>query len=437
MSEVENKKDLIALGNEITTIPLVIEKNSLSVANIEPVKQYINELEKAIEEKKKNELSWKGLDSFHKEVKTVFENFDTFRKGYFSSWNSVPKEFTSLMNNDWTNLIDGVKSEVEERKESIYVLADANIKSVLDGLLDAEDEKVKKVFDTRVLDFSKTRTNVTAQLSVVASQKENESDEDYAVKKAKFVPKIRTPLRTAVQKILERALKPIRETIQLEELKAKEQQTFEEYLPSATINSIEEGKALLITLAKQKESIDRLYPNTTQHSHRTLNNKVQQVESNIRVLEAIKAKDEAEAEVKALGDADLPVLGEAKLIADAIEANASDKNWLNMQLQAIQGLVHKLSFRENIETLKNIQQKLSTKIKLLNEDGMIVDISTSFDEPKEEVQIQKIWSLKDAESVVMDIEFMGVAAESKDEAIEKMVDIFRKSLIENGVKNND
>jgi len=263
-----------------------------------------------------------------------------------------------------------VADEIEKRKETLYLGADKNIQAVINGLLNAETEKVKEKLDIRIFhkDFSDMRKTAYAQLT-----------EKGKIKKA---------LTNKVTALFEKEVKPIREAFQLEEIKEAETKRFDASLNVYKINSNDVAvlRDILLDLAKQSETVKELYPNIHEYCATRLGNTTSQVRSNIKALESEAKRIEAEAEVKALRDADLPILGEAKLIANAIEANASDKNWLNMQLQAIQGLVSRLSFSENVQTLKQIEQRLMAKIELLilkaKEDE---DVSTPFDEVQEPI----------------------------------------------------
>jgi len=375
MNEIENKKDLIALGNEITTIPLVIERDGVSIANTDLLDAFIKSAKVKAEEKIKNELDLKKLEEFYAQIKNILKNFSTYRKGQLQPLKNIPSAFTSRENKELLPIITMVGDEIERRKETLYLSADKNIQTVLNGLLDTETGKVKAQLDVRVFhkDFSTMRKTSYAQLT-----------EKGKIKKA---------LTNKVTALFEKEVKPIREAFQLEEIKEAETKRFDASLNVYKINSnnVAVLRDILLDIAKQSETVGELYPNIHEYCATRLKNTYSQVQNNIKALESEAKRIEAEAKVKALRDADLPILSEAKSIDDAIESNDNNKEWLNMQLQAIQGLVQKLSFRENIETLKQIEHRLMAKIELLilkaKEDEIVIDVSTPFDVVQEPIEV--------------------------------------------------
>lgn len=421
-------KDLIKAGKGLTSIQLVVEKDNTLVANIDVVKSYVSELELEAEEKKKNELDLGNLIEYYSNIKEVWKNFRTYRKGGLSSIASIPKVYTEIENKDWKNIIDGLANEIEKRKEKEYVLADANIKTILDELIEAETEKVKSLIDVRVFhqETSKMRTNSYAQLTGKGT--------------------IKKGLKDKVVAMFEKEAQPIRERVALEELKETETKRFDADINSLKINSndVEVLKEILLDLSKKSEQIKDLYPNTVYYCTNRLRNTYSQVQSNIKALENEAKRIEAEAKAKAEREVDLPLVEELEVIEKDIEVNAKNDVWLNEKLNRAKAIYQEFKFVENRDLAKNIGDRINTKIKLnkLTIEPTIEDLTTPFDNEVEEVEVkieptkptQRVYTLKDPDAVMMDIQFMGITAESETEAIEKMVEVFRKSLIENGVK---
>ena len=348
MSRVEPKKtevgtNLVELGTKLTELPLVIEgENKVSMANIEPLKKYIEELEAYKNEKLKNELDVEILEADLKNLKKVHSNFAIYRKGQLAPLKAIPTAFTTIENKDWKFILDDYEAEIEKRKEVLYLEADKNIKSVLDALMELESEAVKAQLDIRVFDkeFSSMRKTSYAQLTETG--------------------KIKKALSDKIEVLFNDAVQPIRDRVALEEKRVQEQKSFEMYLESFNSNSKnkEELSATIVGLEKFKLQVPELYPTIENMAKNSIDNRIDSCKNAIKAIESEEQRLQAEQAKKALQEADKEVLQKLSIIENGIDVIRNDKALLEEKIKELQGLWKDAKFADNRTKIEEVGKRL-------------------------------------------------------------------------------
>lgn len=354
-------KDLVKVGEELTTLQLVVEDDKILVANTAPLEKFVSALEVHFEEKK-NELDLEKFETAYKNQVAIWKNFDTYRKGALSHIASIPKQITGIMNNDWKNVLDNWSSEIEKRKEAVYVLADANINTVLNSFLADENEKVKAQLDLRVFDkeFSKIRTTSYAQLT----------DKD----------KIKKSLSDKIEALYVEAVTPIRERIALEEQTEREHKNFDMMLSKYNIdsNDIDVLNNVIVELETFKLEIPTMYSTIKTTAERSINFKIDNAKKSIQAIKAEQARLEQQRQLDELKNADKDIMNQVEAIKAILPQIQDDRSLLEENIEKLKRFWKDAKYAENRTTIQALSETLK-------ERKMVIE----FEENQRQIEAEK------------------------------------------------
>ena len=416
------QKSLIELSTEISTLDLVVIKNKMPVANTEHLRAYEVALIEHTDDMVRNTLDIDILEEEIKKRTKINSNFKTHRLGFTKPMTAIPKEFTPF-EKSFDEQNNRIKDRVEEMKESTFRIAEAKIREVL-NLLQEEHKDIQinmSVFE----DFVEAQRKVKGMLP-----KDNGSLSKGSMDK--------------IEKVFNDHIQPIIEAKEKEERSQTEHKQFQTYLPNTDSNSINELEAAKMNLLKQKERLEELYPINFSFFTQTIVTMIGKIESNIKAINAEAKKVEAEAEAQKLRDVDKPITDEITKLSDEFKLKKEDNDWIEKATITLRALYKESKMQET----KKIAIKLSDEFKAQQTNNLATFIIEPIvkekiieekrtEEPvimEESEPLKRIYSLVDEQAVMFDIEAIRVEAMSEEEAIEKYVEAFRKSITKNGVR---
>lgn len=222
-------------------------------------------------------------------------------------------------------------------------------------------------------------------------------------------------IKSDIAEAMRIAYEPIKFAVELDAKKNLQSKQFETYIDNIeTDGATNILNASIITLERFKEQCSDLYPDILEGCYRTIANKAQKCEANIRANEAVAQKE-------ATVNADASAMKRVIEISDSL-SQEKDLNALQALHKELQEIYKTLTFSENQLKVKEIGTASKQKITAIE----VSLVTPKEEEPKVIVHLTNFWmiSIHDLEPLT----FMKIEADTESDAKKKMVEAFESHL---------
>lgn len=335
-------------GNGYDLVPIVINvaDNGSMEHNAEIIGMGIDLMAARANEVIKNELDIGNVELVKKEFNEIYQWLKATRTSVTSSFDEVKSKFTANEKRLKDEIIKSIDDQILAMKEKTFKIAEANIRSVLNEMID-ESEGIGITIDM----FD----------SFIESKRQN----------ASMLPTEKTKKTSAaalktIRDEFEKIAKPIREALAINEKKDLQSKQFESYLDNIDVDSDnpEIINAAIKSLFRLRESVEANYPDVIESCHRSINNKIEKAEANIRALEAMAERDALQSKQNEIDAHDKEIMIEVRTINEGVLLDDADT--LTKKVDRLRTIHGKLIGEDNKNEVVRIANSLKDLISKSN-----------------------------------------------------------------------
>lgn len=376
------------------------------VDNSDVIKQGIALMRSRADEAIKNELSVENMELVKKEFNEVYEWLKTTRTYVTSGFDSIKSNYTANEKELKENIIGDIDKQILKMKEKTFQITEKNIKKHLEALI--EEHKDLGIGLDIFFSFIADKRRNSGMLPSESTGKTGAG-----------------ALRT-INDEFEKIAKPIREAQELNKRKDLQSKIFEQSLDAIKVDS--NFEAGIEALYQLNETVDVLFPDISDACKRSVKNKIEKAEANLRAKNALVERDKAEAELNALKSHDEPMMEQVNTLNFGITTDSVEV--LNDKLSKLREIHPKLKDKDNQQKVVDIANTI--KINIEKEDE-VVEVK-----PKAEETVQnhkKQYGITDdaINDITFELQMMNVeatdVAEARGELMAKIAEMFKIEFI--------
>lgn len=393
---IEQRKNGAYLYNPVS---MEVTKDGI-IDNSETIGKGIDLMEIRADEAIKNDLSVDNLLLLKKEYSEIYEWLKVSRISITKVLDEFKKRGTTNEKRIKDDLIKRIDVHIDTMKEKTFKIAEANIKKHLEELIEQNSDLGigLNIFDSFIADKRKTA-------GMLPSEKTKKTGAG--------------ALRT-INDEFEKIAKPIREAKELDSKKSLQSKQFEYYLDGISVDGDEVAiNAAIASLLKLKESVESNYPDVVDACIRSIENKIEKAEANIRSKKLEQERDAAVARSNEAATHDEPYMQQVKEINQGVLLD--DEKTLEDKLTKLRAIHPVLKDEEN----KMEVVKIAESLKELISTQQLSNI-------KEEVQTKelKTYAISNAsiKRITFDLQMIGVKADDPADARAKIITEFAEQF---------
>ncbi len=282
------------------------------------------------------------------------------------------------------------KTQTSQFKDTVanYTAQENRIKDIYTNFRDQEKKIQEVEFKKREVDIKKCITDFIAEQHA-ADYLSLDMFVDFISKKRETniyttTGKLSKTIKDAVEKVVMTAFAPIQEKIELKTRQEQQQKQFESYIENIETNgTTDKLEANKVTLIRFVDSIEEFYPDIVDQCKRSIKNKIDLIDANIKA-------NKAESAYKEERDIDKDLLDEAHKIV------ASSENYDNKR-KVLQEIYKKLQKTESKDIVAKLGQGLKKDVVevKLEETKEVIEV-------EETKEVQFFIDIKDLEDLALE-----------------------------------
>lgn len=368
------------------------------IDNSSVIAEGVSLMRKRADEVIKNELDVENVELVVKEFGEIHKWLTATRTSVTKEFDETKKKFTANEKRLKDEIIGDLNSHILTMKERVFVVAENNIKKELQILLDENSDLGigLDVFESFIAEKRKT----AGMLPSEKTQKTSAS-----------------ALRT-IKDEFEKIAKPIKEAQALDKQKTLQSKQFEHYLDGISIDGedmvIEAG---IKSLYQLEASVDESFPDIIDACKRSIKNKIEKAETNIKTNKLMKERDEALGKANANAVHDEPFMEQVAALNDGVMFDEVET--LEEKLTKLRGIHPQVKEDKNKEKIVEI----ANSIKELISQAQAKEI-------KQDVKPKKSFGISDVaiKKIAFELQMIDVEAEDVVDARGKMIAEFAEAF---------